>query len=368
MRMLGLVLLIALATRPASADDISAEAGAATAGVLAPYSSGAGPTATADPQILARALAILDQEGILKAAAPPKPSQPVIPNLAKALLLGNRAPEFMPELAAIETAALQRDSKAAGDEIRSLYAKMGRKVPDDAAIDGLVDAAFSANAPEPRPSERHVLDRPDYTIITENEPAAGRARVEVIDKKSANGEPTRTELVADQVAKPTADGKDLTTAYRPAGSETMTRSEADALRPKLNGRWRDQSGDEWEISGEGQAIRLINLSSGTHLDYDGTFNLGRIEASHLIRNPDDMGGDLPGGIRSQLAAMSISFRLSLTAAKDASKIDGSWISQHVTYSQMSMEVTKVHDPFATREALTRADVKTAEGAAAGLAP
>jgi hypothetical protein len=51
--------------------------------------------------------------------------------------------------------------------------------------------------------------------------------------------------------------------------------------------------------------------------------------------------------------MGISFEIALTAAKDGSRLDGVWISNHVTYDPSFQTVNSVHTPYDTRLVLTR---------------
>ena len=74
-----------------------------------------------------------------------------------------------------------------------------------------------------------------------------------------------------------------------------------------------------------------------------------------------MGFELPPEVRQQLTGMGLSFRVALAAKEGGSKLDGTWSSQHVTYSAMDLAVKRVHDPFDVKLTLTRAGEKTELG-------
>jgi len=72
-------------------------------------------------------------------------------------------------------------------------------------------------------------------------------------------------------------------------------------------------------------------------------------------------------VRQQLAGMGLHFDLSLEAVEGGAKLDGTWASQHVTYSSDNV-VSRVHDRYDVELVLTRGGQETEEGADADEQP
>ncbi len=347
----------------AGAVDLSAETVAIVHDLMAPYRTGQVPaTPGVDPKAVEQALAILDRENLLDFARPTTRPLGIADKLGRALAMGTRTPQFLREMAAVRDAIVRQDDQAAGKAIQDLYAKMGRTPPKGAALDGLVQAVKEIVGAEPQETERVIIERPDYTVTVENARAAGQARVAVLYQKGPDGRPARVEFKGEVESRPDVSGKDLEMVVEPAPAPaTMTSAQADELRKRLNGRWRDQDGVEYEISGEGATIVVTELrAAGKPRPYTGRFNLGLISAAFPIDEADDMGPGLPPKVREQLAGMGLSFRISLSAAEDGAKLDGTWSSQHVTYGSDEV-VKRVHSPYDVPLVLTRGETKTAQG-------
>ncbi|MFZ5791975.1 MAG: hypothetical protein ACOY3L_14885 [Pseudomonadota bacterium] len=352
--------------QPAAADDLSAETLAIVHDLMAPYRGGTPALGGTDPAAVQQALEILNKERLLDFNRPGLPSLNLASKLGRALAMGSRTQQFLPEIAAVRDAVAHQREDDARKAIQALYAKMGRKPPEGAALEPLLAAVQEVVGNEPAVTEQTTIERPDYTILIENARSAGLARVAVLEKAGPEGEPARVEFKGEVTSQPDRSGKDLELAVRPANSpETMTTAQAAALRQKLTGPWQDQDGNIWELSGDGGAIALTEQRPGKTLRvYRGTFDLGLIRAAFTISKPDDMGEDLPLKVRQQLASMNLSFRVSLSAVEGGNKLDGTWSSQHVTYDDSTEEVERVHDPFDVALVLTPL-VTVSEGTGSG---
>lgn len=354
----------------AAAKDLSAESMGDIADLLAPYRGAEPPLgAQADPAAVRQALGILAGEKLLDPPRPARAPLGVAEKLGRALALGARTSEFLPEVGAVRDALVRQDEPGARSAIQDLYGKMGRTRPEGPALDPLYSAARDAVGAEPQETESASITRPDYSILVENARAAGQARVAVLMNQGPDGQPARVEFKGDVTSRPAASGQDLETAVEPAPApETMTSAQAAEVRDRINGRWRDQDGTEYEISGEGGAILVRELRPGkAPRDYTGTFRLGQIDASFPIAKPDDMSEGLPLEVRQQLAGMGLHFDLSLEAVEAGAKLEGTWASQHVTYSSDNV-VSQVHDPYDVETVLTRGGQETEEGADADEQP
>lgn len=346
------------------AADISAEMAALLSDVLKPYRAGGAPPAGADPQAVEAALAILKQEKLLDLPRPPTGATGIVEAFGKALALGTRSPQFRSEIGAIHDALTRGDKRAAKDAIRDLYQKAGRTPPDTEATQKLYEAVRAVHGTEPKETQRVEIKRPDYSVTLTAAHGAGKMQVQVLGQQGPNGQPFRTVFEGDVVTRPDSAGKGLELAATPAPApRTITAAQAQALRDRLNGRWIDQDGQTWEVSGSGADIVLTNLRPGrTTLTYRGRYQLARATGTHTFVSPDDMSGDLPGWVHAGLVDMKLGFRVALTATAAGDRLEGTWSSQHVTYSPGSQTIEKVHDPYDRPLVLTRTTEKVAQGA------
>jgi hypothetical protein len=362
----GAAFLLTLWLAPAALAQQSADLGAETmahlSDLLAPYSASVAPPRGADPRVLSGALEALRKEKLLGAPRPATGETDIVERYGRALMLGTRAPEFKSEIAAVRDAVVRGDPAATRESIRQTYTKAGRRAPEGQALDDLVKAVKSTGSDEPPETIHHEIKRLDYDITIEDQRAAGKIRTEVT-RRGPDGQPERTEFVGDVVTRPNAAGTSLERAVTPtAPPRTVTQAESTRLRETLNGRWRDQDGATWEVSGAGAEIVLTHLRPvRTTLTYRGRYALARATGTHVFQSPDDMDPDLPDWVRAGLVGMGQSFRVALTANAAGDRLEGTWSSQHVTYSPSYQTIEKVHDPFDRRLTLTRAAEKVAQG-------
>lgn len=368
---LGLGLLLALLPTASPAKDLSAETLGVIHDLMSPYRGDSRPALgeNANPEAVAVALDILRQEKLIDFAAPPSRPSGIAERLGRALAMGQRTAEFLPEIGQIHDALLHQEAELAGQRIGALYQKMGRTPPDKAGLAPLIDAAAKVVGDRPQETERVTIERPAYTVLVENAKAAGKAMISVLTRNGPGGEPARIEFKGDVRTEPDPNGRDLVTRVTPANTpETMTSAQALELRARINGNWRDQDDVEYVISGTGNAITVTELRPGkTDRPYLGTFDLGLIRARFAISRPGDIGESLPLKVREQLAGMGIGFNLVLSASEGGAKLEGTWSSNHVTYGSDQV-VEKVHDPYDLAMILTRGDQSLAEGAAPGAEP
>lgn len=372
MRRWGYILVLALmafVSSVALAKDISARTISVMRGVMAPYASGNVPQNNEDAPLVNAALKILQAERLVNFANATPPSNNEADRLGQALIMGRRTQEFLPELAAVHRAVTQRDDKATTRAIQTLYERMGRKKPEGAALAPLL-AAAKRGAGDNTPSERIIIKKPDHTITMQDTVAAGQAFIEVIMDKGPDGKPARVTFEGDVDAAPASDEKGFVDKVTPtAKPNAMTHDEAADLRGGLNGKWFDQNGVPYEISGAEGRITVTELPGDKPArPYTGSYKLGRIDAALKARNIDDIGDNLPAEVRRQLVSMGHTFHISLLVSEDGEKLDGTWTSQEVTYSGMTLAVLSVQDPYDVKLTLTRGGVKTAMGASESALP
>ncbi|MCC7274744.1 MAG: hypothetical protein IT561_18890 [Alphaproteobacteria bacterium] len=352
-------LALSLAFGAASAQapagrDLSAETMALLTDTLAPYRTGATPHPAVDQEVLGRALEALRRERLLDAARPPTTVTGHVERYGTALMLGSRATQVTRELAALHESLMRGDAGSVRDGIRSVYARIGRAPPEGAALDRMYEQLREAHGREPAPTERVEIVRPDYTILVETARAAGRVSADVTMRDGPGGRPARAQFSGDIVTRPDPSGRALETAGRPDPRPiALSEAGAAALRAGLNGRWTDQDGQVWEIAGTGETMTLDEeRAAAAPRRYVAAFRLGRIAGESKVTAVGDMDDDLPLRVREQLVGR-VAFGLTLVADAAATRLDGVWSSQHVTYSGVTLEVSRIHDPFERRLVLTR---------------
>lgn len=318
------------------------------------------PATAAPDGALRNALEALRQERLIAQRPPSRGDSALADGLGRALALGARTQLFLPELAAVHRAALNGDDSALRSAIAEAFVRAGRRAPDAGALDGYARAVRNVVAAAPDETIRASITRPGYTIGVSVQRAAGKVVADVTVNMPA-GQRSRTEFSGDLVTRPSDAGLESgARSDRPPRS--IDETESNRLRLQLDGAWRDQDGGLWEISGSGATVTLTNPRPGrTTLTYSGQYDLGHVSAAHVFVDIDDMAGDLPDWVRSELIALRKGFRVSLTAAADARTLYGTWSSQHVTYNEDRRAITKVHDPFDRVLVLTRSARKVAQG-------
>jgi len=365
-------LSVLVAATPVAGKDISADTLAILHDLLAPYRNDRAQGADERAAVLTAGLDALRREKLLDLPRPPIRSLGVAERLGQALALGRRTPDFLNEIATVRDALVRQDQDAAEQAIQTLYEKMGRKRPEGPALVALLTATRKVLGAAPQETDRTEIDRPDYTIVVENARSAGTAKVSVLMTNGPGGRPARVTFAGDVTTRPDAKKADLTTEVAPAAApDFMTAAEADELEKKLNGKWRDQRGDEYDIAINGEAVMIAHrpgppkpgLLGGPSLDptasrkvrdYRGTYRVGTIRARFEITSADQLDGSLPAPVREQLARMNFGFRITLDAKDRGAKLDGTWSSQHVTYSADSgHKIDKVHSPYDVALVLTR---------------
>lgn len=346
------------------AADISAEMGALLSDVLQPYRTGGAAPSGTDPQAFDAALQILEEEKLLDLPRPPTGATGIVESFGKALALGTRSQQFRGEIGAIYDALTRGDEQEAKDAIRDLYQKAGRKPPEGESLEKLYNDVRTVHGAEPKETERVEIKRPDYTVTNTWARSAGKMKVEVVGQQGPDSKPFRTVFEGDVVTRPDASGKGLELAAKPAPApQTVTPERAQELRQKLNGTWTDQDGKQWEVSGGGTSITLIEIRKDGHrLAYDSRYNLGKITGQHIINNPADISDSLPDPVKQQLASkFKPPFGVALEVSSGADRLEGTWSSQHVTYDGDDYTVKRIHDPYDRPLTLTRSGTRVAQG-------
>lgn len=304
------------------------------------------PTATpgVDPAAIARANSALQAGRLVAAQRVTTPETNIVDAYARALLLGTRAPQVLPELAEVRNAAVRGDREATASAISRLYTKLGRNQPDAASMGRLVDAVTAAGGSEgPEETARRRFETPGQTIEITDAKGAGLFTVEVTSA-APDGTAQRTVVTAERTVRPNAAGTDLETRAVPIKACTITTADSAKRRPLLNGTWRGADLGEWDVAGAGEAITLTSRRPGEPtMTYTGTYKLGRIQASHQIAAPAEAGGHLPGWVRAGLVG-KVSYVVRLDDCGDA-RLEGTWESRHVTYSPDYEVIRRIHDPY-----------------------
>jgi hypothetical protein len=345
------------------AADISAEMGALLSDVLKPYRAGGAVPPGTDPQAVEAALQILKKEKLLDLPRPPTRVTGVVESFGKALALGTRSQQFRGEIGVIYDALTRGDEQGAKDAIRNLYKKAGRTPPEGESLEKLYNDVRAAHGAEPKETERVEIMRPDYTITNTWARSAGKVKVDVTGQQGPDGKPFRTVFEGDVVARPDASGKGLELAAQPAPSpRTIGPAQAQALREKLNGRWTDQKGRTWAISGNGGSITLTETRENSHkVVYNGRYDLAKITAEHVVSDPLDT-EDLPEPVAQQVAAnFKTPYRIALDVSPSTDRMDGTVAAQYVTYDSTDYTVKRIHDWYDRPLTLSRPGTRVAQG-------
>lgn len=352
------VLALPALAAPLAAQDIDAR----TMALIHDAVSGRPPAgSTADPAALAEARKALQDERLLSPQRVATPEPDIVDVYARTLLLGPRARQFLPELADVRNAAIRRDRAATAAAIDRLFVKAGRSKPDAAQMEKYVDAVTGAGEDEgPPETARRRIEKPGRTIEFTDAKRAGLFTIEVTSTPSG-GQPTRTVVVAERTVRPNAAGTGLEQRAVPVRVCTITQAQDAERRDALNGAWGDQNGAVWVVSGSGQTLTLTERrADGRSLAYTGTYRLGRIQATHPVGHPDDIGKQLPGWVRAALVGKT-SFVVRLDDCGD-NRLGGTWESRHVTYSPAFQTIGRIHDPYDLSLQLKRGGMKVALGA------
>src|ERR1041385_7397050 len=332
--------------------DMSPEFTAVVHDVLQPYAGTLPPNTSASTK---KAADILKNAHFAGSGRPSTGSTDLIQKYGKALALGTRSAQFVPEIAAIHDAIQSGDTTAARHAILNLIKRAGRTAPDEASLKKIVDDLTQLE-PSKGSLERVTMDDADRTIDIIWNKGNGRVKVDVLDKKGANGEPVRTTFNGQAKTKSDATGKSLEITGTPDAGKPreVTADKAKSLRDKLNGDWTDQDGHRWVLSGSESSLTATKDESGHKVEYKGSYNLARVNAEHIVTDPRDVNESLPEGVKEQLATkFHPPYKINLDANDEVDRLEGTFVAEHVTYSGMTGEVESVHDPYDRLLVLTR---------------
>lgn len=355
-------IIVALAgANDACGEDLTAATMADVAGVIAP--SQQDPSNIQDPAV-ARALDILKREH-LDGPPPNLPPSDIADRLGKAMLLGARTRQFLPELSQLYDVLIRNSAADIRAAVINVQTKAGRKVPADPDIDKLVASAAESIAETGGVSQHVTIARPDYKILIDASPALGTSQVTVLSRGVDGAKPERVTFSGQAASRPKPDGSGIETSIAAEKPRSIDADRAAALRPSLNGTWIDQDGFVWHVAGEGDSVSLTQAKSEHPVTYDGRYSLGLIDATHIVDNVLDLGEDLPMDVRQALAATyHPPFKIRLEYSADRDELSGIWSSGQVTYNAMSHAVSLVETPTWDKSlVLTRSSgLKVAQGA------
>jgi hypothetical protein len=364
-RVIFVVCLWAQATALCRGADMSPQLTALVHDVLQPYATK--PDA-ATSEGTKRAIELLKNAHLAGGGRPSTASGELIQNYGKVLALGTRATQFVPDIISIHDAFGSRDSNAIRDAIRSLMKDAGRAEPNESALDKMVEDLKDVEGSS-KSVERATMDDADRTIDVRWEKGTGKVKVDVTDKKGANGEPVRTTFNGEAKTKPDSTGKSLELTGEPAGQKPreVTPQKAKDLREKINGEWVDQDGNIWTITGSGSSITATKDESGHKVEYKAKYDLGKLSGEHIVTDSRDVTEPFPGSVKEQLASkFHPPYKINLDVNDDADRMEGTWASLNVTYSGLTGAVELIHDPYDLLLILTRAQKTAASGTALGM--
>jgi len=346
--------------------DLSAQLSAIVHDVLEPYANGApGGTSAAAK----KAADILKDEHLLGSARPPVPANNLVEQYAKPLALGTRAPNFAADIAQIHNAFLRGDTDAARDAVKVLAKNAGRTEPDDATLTKTIDQLRQIEGDVGKPIEHTTIEQPNRSVdITWDKPS-GKVKVDVIDRNGPDGKPVRTTFTGDAVARADPTGKSLQLTGKPSPEKPkeLTQDQGKEARDKINGEWVDQNGNVWVLSGSEGSLTATKNQSGHNIAYQGKFELGKITGQHIVQDPADITEGFPDEIKQALAQQyRPPYKIALNVNEAGDKLEGTWISLHVTYSSLSLEIKSVQDPYDTPLTLTRIQKTADSGTALGM--
>ncbi|MGE0151732.1 MAG: hypothetical protein AB7R90_03885 [Reyranellaceae bacterium] len=357
--LVGAALLLPTLASPVRAQDWDSRTVSLVYDALGGETPAAG--AGVDSGAIAKARAALQAENLLATQRVATVEPDVIDLYGRALQLGTRARQFLPELAEIRNAAIGRDRRACAAAIERLFVKAGRNKPPPEAMERYIDAVTGATSKEgPVETARKRIEKPGRTIEITDAKSAGLFTIDVTTAPPGQP-PSRSVVVAERVVRPAANGAGLEQRAVAVRACTITAADAAQRRAALNGAWVNQNGEAWEISGSGSSITMVQrLDDGRVLRFVGTYVLGRAHGTHQVAKPDDVGKSLPANIRGQLVGRT-SFVVRLDDCGDG-RLRGTWESRHVSYSPAYGIIDKIHDPYDLALVLSRpGKVEVAQG-------
>ncbi len=335
--------------------EIGADTMAGVGEMLAPYRK------PDTPPTVTHALDVLQHQHLLQAPGPHAVDDPT-ERLGRALQLGSRTRQFLPELAAVSNAIGSSNDAAARSAIATLWQKAGRAPPSGAAMDKLLQDARAARAAAPAPSQHLTLNDPGGKVTIDHSPAAGGTKVAVV-ADGPDGEKQRTVFHGEQVTRPKADGSGLENVMQSDPPRVVDQTQADAEKANIAGRWTDQEGLAWDLVVNGNEVSATSTSRNGHaMTYASQWSLGELRGKHIVNDPADIGGDLPDDVRMELArTWHPPFTIELEYQPADGTLRGTWISGQVTYSGMTHNIRIVEDPTWDKPLILTRGIKVAQG-------
>lgn len=341
-------LIAALALAPSSLlADTSAQFNALLHDVTAPYGDDKYSPPPEKRAAYDKAREILRKERLLGSARPSTGASDLGALYRNPLALGDSVGRTAPELAQLHSAALGHDREGVRNGIEAVYAKLGRKTPAGAALDKLVDASIQAAETGRGGNEAFERKTDDYELRGKYSAGANKVAAEV-ESKDQDGKPFRAKFAGDVKGEPSSNGKGVEPKASPDPKPRIVdEKESKRLAESITGDWIDGEQVRWTITLNGNALTATTPGRNQReVVYTGTYKLGAVKASHKIEHADDITEDMPDAIRHELAtSYQPSFEIALDVSEDATKMEGTWTSRHVTYSQENNTVKKVHDPY-----------------------
>lgn len=353
----------------AYAADITAEQTALIHDLMAPVIEGKAELNSAEKAMVDSAVDLLKKEQLAGQSTRPNYFETgTLERYGKALFLGSRTPEFANEIAHIRDLVARGNKVDLEESLTKLWEKAGRAKPDAAALEPVIAALYGAKGAEPEETVRHIIDKSDRSIEIIHARAGGRMDVTVTRRNADGTDKDRTVFQGVTETTP-AGGKDLQRRTKLERICTSTPETDKDMLKEMEGKWQANNSRTWIVSAEGGGnVRFIEERNNglPALHYIGTYKLGHITAQHPITAITDMEDSLPTAVRQQLTQEKINFRISLEfCTGDTNTLKGTWSSQHVTYDGMSLEVSRIHDPYDLSLDLSRGEKENSAPGAAG---
>lgn len=273
------------------------------------------------PTIAGDAREVGPPPGLQIAQAPVALDAKTIEKYGTALSLGDRAPQFAPEITAIYQAVQRGDSAAVAAAVQALYAKAKRPVPQGEALAKLMGQ----------------LPAPQAAAADATAPPAGLPPPPIPDSikdavNATSGTAPDLPLGPRDDAKPPPPSNAAAPAQSPDLATACTNGTADDFSPtKLLGQWSDgqRTVHIRRKDFDGRAFTLRDK-----FVWDGTLDGHKLKFS---RKPtaDEIDPKIPDWARKMLAAQGLEWTIELEAKLECGKatLEGAWYAGKVELKQ-----------------------------------
>ncbi len=354
------------------------------------------PRDVGPPQVVKRTNDLLEQEMLSRWGRGSLALAGVVPKIASTLGVPRVTPENLPTLQRFLDTWSQGETDQA---LREFYQATGRQLPSSVEREALSKKLSEVVcADQAASARRHTIQgrNPGQSITLEWQPEKFRFSMQVEDDGSGGTEPFRTTIDSKVKARVSRDGQDLQLQVMPEADPCTYLDAQDLERLYLSilGKWQDQEGLTWLITSAAApapertpektlapettgARRPIPEHSGRSLQlekirHDGSIQdwpgarysiLGSLQAQGVYDDVRDLKPELPTRVKEQVvASRQAPRRLDLAVIYDQAtgdvRLEGQYLSHHVTYSPDALQMKSIHTPFQLPLVLTRPRVQS----------